>query len=138
MIDRAAPDATDLSLKQFSAEGAFLRQLLFEPGEPQPKVVSASSKSDKIFLLETSPTVQRVRGLTLVATNAPVDSTQKAVSDWKIEFEKDITAHPRFAIVGGKPLVGPDPAETNVVTVKLRANPLEKDAMSDGRNRGGP
>ncbi len=127
VIDRADATAENLALKQFSPDGTFLRQMMFAPGEPEPKVVTASTVSDQVFLLEESATVQRVRGLTLMTTNAATDPAQKAISDWKVEFEKQITAHQRFAIVGGKPIIGPDPAAVEQVTIKLRSNPLEKD-----------
>ena len=80
--------------------------------------------------MEENAALQRVRGLTLVATNAATAPAEKAISDWKVEFDKRIIAHQRFAIVGGRPLVGPDPASFETVTVKLRANPLEKDASA--------
>ncbi|MEP6820851.1 MAG: FlgD immunoglobulin-like domain containing protein [Chthoniobacterales bacterium] len=127
VIDRVDATAGDLALKQFSPDGTFLRQMIFAPGDPAPKVVTASTVSDQVFLLEESAAVQRVRGLTLVTTNAATDPAQKAISDWKVEFEKQITAHQRFAVVGGKPMIGPDPPSVEHVTIKLRSNPLEKD-----------
>ena len=130
VIDRAATDSEVVALKQFSPEGVFLRQMLFPAEDPQPKLVSASTVIDKIFLLEETAALQRVRSLTLVATNPAADPAQKAISDWKVEFEKKITAHQRFAIVGGRPVVGPDPAEVEMVRVKLRANPLEKESSA--------
>lgn len=130
VIDRAETDSDELALKQFSPEGTFLRQMLFPAGEPQPKVISASTTGDRIFLLEENVTRQRVRGLTLVATTAAADPAQKAISDWKVEFEKQITTHQRFAIVGGRPVVGPDPAEVEMVRIKLRSNPLEKESSA--------
>ena len=130
VIDRTAPGSEGLALKQFSADGAFLRQMAIAAGEPAPKIVAASTVADRIFLLEENAALQRVRGLTLVATNAATAPAEKAISDWKVEFDKRIIAHQRFAIVGGRPLVGPDPASFETVTVKLRANPLEKDGSA--------
>ncbi len=127
VIDRAEAGTDDLALKQFAADGTFLRQMLFAAGEPAPKVVTASTVVDKVFLLEESATAQRVRGLSLVTTNAVADPAQKASSDWKVEFEKQIVAHQRFALVGGQPLIGPDPPAVDQVMIRLRPNPLEKD-----------
>ncbi len=130
VIDRAETDVDGLALKQFSPDGTFLRQMLFAVDEPQPRVVAASTTSDRIFLLEENAAQQRLRGLTLVATNVAADPAAKPVSDWKVEFEKHIVAHQRFAIVGGQPVLAPDPAEVSAVTIKLRSNPLEKGASA--------
>ncbi len=130
VIDRANANAEDLALKQFAAEGTFLRQMLFAAGDPAPKIVTASNAADQVFLLEESASGQRVRGLTLVATNPASDPTKKAVSDWKVEFEKQIVAHQGFAIVDGKPALGPASPGVERVTIKLRPNPLERDSSA--------
>ena len=126
VIDRAAADSDELVLKQFSKEGAFLRQMLFPAGEPQPKIISASETADKIFLLEESPTLQRVRGLTLVTTTAASDPSQKSLSDWEVDFENQIVAHKNFGIVNGQPAVAAETAAPEKITIKLQPNPLQK------------
>jgi hypothetical protein len=76
--------------------------MTFAPGEPQPRIVRAATMSDQIYLLEQNAVLQRLRGLTLVATKK--DEAQRPVSDWKVDFEKKIIAHQNFALENGKPV----------------------------------
>ena len=113
-------------VKQFAANGEFLRQLPFLPEQPAAKAIAASMKEDKIFVLEENEKGQRVRALSLAAmTGAAKD---QPTSDWKVDFEKSIIAHKNFSIAGGKPVAAT--TEENIpdkVKVKLLANPLLND-----------
>ncbi|HMJ04982.1 MAG TPA: hypothetical protein VK474_01880, partial [Chthoniobacterales bacterium] len=128
VIDRATADSEELALKEFSKDGAFLRQMLFPADEPQPKIISASTSADRIFLLEESPTLQRVRGLTLIATTPRTDASEKSLSDWQIDFENQIVKHKNFGIVDGQPVAVAEAIPPEKVSIKLQANPLQKGA----------
>ena len=113
-------------VKQFAANGEFLRRLPSSPDQPPAKAIAASMKEDKIYLLEENEKAQRVRALSLVAAKG--DSKESPTSEWKVDFEKSIAAHKNFSIAGGKPVT--TPAEENIpdrVKVKLLANPLLND-----------
>jgi hypothetical protein len=113
-------------VKQLTASGDVLRQLPVSPNEPKPKAVAASASQDRIFLLEENEGGQRVRGLSLAATKS--DDAKKTVSEWKVDFEKSITAHKDFSISDGKPVTTPASEGTSdKVKVKLQANPLLND-----------
>ena len=123
VIDRAATGAPQTEVKQFSADKELLRRLAIAPDDPQPRKIAASSKTDRIFLLEESEAMQRTRGLTLVATKSDAD---QMVSDWKVEFEKKIVPHADFAVESGKPVAtrrGGDVVEK--LKVRLQKNPLQ-------------
>jgi hypothetical protein len=123
VIDRVAPGASATELKQFSASGEFLRRLSTPPAEPQPIAVAASLTDDRIYLLEENAGAQRVRGLSLAART---EGATPSISDWKVDFEKKITAHKNFALMDGKPVAsrpGGDPPPAKV-RVRLQANPL--------------
>jgi hypothetical protein len=124
IIDRTAKGAATTELKQFSSSGEFLRSLTVPASEPQPTAIAASTTEDKIYLLEENATVQRVRGLTLLATKS-----EGGVSDWKVDFEKRIVAHKNFALADGKPVATPPPGANapEKVKIKLQANPLLND-----------
>ena len=102
VIDQVGRDFSETELQEFSAKGEFLRNMTFAPGEPQPRIVRAATMSDQIYLLEQNAALQRLRGLTLVATKK--DEAQRPVSDWKVDFEKKIIAHQNFALENGKPV----------------------------------
>ncbi|HSV62931.1 MAG TPA: hypothetical protein VLH83_06260 [Chthoniobacterales bacterium] len=113
-------------VKQFAANGEFLRRLPILPEQPAAKAIAASTKEDKIFVLDENEKGQRVRALSLAATKGNIKD--QPTSDWKVEFEKSIAAHKNFSIAGGKPVT--TRAEENVpdkVKVKLLANPLLND-----------
>jgi hypothetical protein len=128
VIDHVAENEAGVEVKQFAANGEFLRRLAYRPNDPQPKVVAASKREDKIFVLEESSEVQRVRGLSLLAKKT--EGGQQPISDWKVDFERKIVAHKDFSLVDGKP-VPSSPAGTSApekLKIKLQANPLLGDA----------
>jgi hypothetical protein len=125
VIDRTEKGASTIEVKQFSSNGDFLRRLPISPNEPQPKAIAASLKEDKIYLLEEDNARQRVRGLSLAATKT--EGSDQPVSEWKVDFEKSIVAHPDFSIVDGKVAASPHGTATDTVKIKLQANPLLND-----------
>src|SRR2546421_2519035 len=112
-------------VRQFAANGEFLRQLPFLPEQPAAKAIAASMKEDKIFVLEENEKGQRVRALSLAATTGA--AKDQPTSDWKVEFEKSIVAHKNFSIAGGKPVRQSEENIPDKVKVKLLANPLLND-----------
>ena len=127
LIDHVAENVAAVEVKQFAANGEFLRRLAYQPTDPQPKAIAASKREDKIFVLEETPKLQRVRGLSLLATKTEGD--QQPISDWKVDFEKSIVTHKDFSLLDGKP-VASSPAGANApenVKVKLQPNPLLND-----------
>lgn len=108
---------------------AVLRRLAIPPNDPHPVGIAASTSEERIFLLEQAPGLQRVRSLTLIATKPDVADQEQSISDWKIDFEKKITAHKDFALVDGKPVIAasPAPAQPAKITQNLRPNPLLHD-----------
>jgi hypothetical protein len=127
VIDRVTENEAALEVKQFSAKGEFLRRLAYQPNDPQPKTIAASKREDRIFVLEESTAVQRLRGLSLAVTKT--ERAQQPVSDWKVDFEKRIVAHKDFSLVEGKP-VPSSTAGANApekVKIKLQPNPLVND-----------
>jgi hypothetical protein len=128
LIDHVAENAATVEVKQFAANGEFLRRLAYRPNDPQPKMVAASAREDKIFVLEETSELQRVRGLSLLATKT--EGGEQPISDWKVDFEKRIVAHKDFSLVEGKP-VASSPAGANApekLKIKLQSNPLLGDA----------
>ena len=101
-------------LGQYSAQGERLRSLAPKEGEPVPVAVAASKTADRLYLLEESKDIQRVRGLSWKENTKEGD---KAVSTWSTFFENSI--HLAFAPVG------PDNAPlTTQAEVALVENPL--------------
>ena len=127
VIDQVGRDFSETELQEFSAKGEFLRNMTFAPGEPQPRIVRAATMSDQIYLLEQNAALQRLRGLTLIATKK--DEAQRPVSDWKVDFEKKIIAHQNFALENGKPVaVGSvPPSSPQKIVQQLRPDPLQND-----------
>lgn len=127
VIDHVAENDAALEVKQFAANGEFLRRLPYQPNDPQPKTIAASSREDRIFVLEEGPALQRLRGLSLVVTKT--EAGQQPISEWKVDFEKTIFSHKDFSLVNGKP-VASSPTAANApekLKVKLQPNPLVKD-----------
>jgi hypothetical protein len=113
-------------VKQISSNGDVLRRLPVSSQDPKPKAVAASTTQDRIFLLEENEQGQRVRGLSLVATKT--EGADKAISDWKVDFEKSIVAHKDFSVADGKPVpASAAPSIPDKVKIKLQANPLLND-----------
>ncbi|MGH8162904.1 MAG: hypothetical protein ACREP1_01060, partial [Rhodanobacteraceae bacterium] len=130
-ISHVAKDSPHLEIVQLSMtpQGQFiaLRKLSTAPDDPQPIGIAASPNEERIFLLEQSPALERVRSLTLQTTTASEEG--EAVSDWKVDFEKKIVAHQDFALADGKPIPLPNEQSKTPETTqqKLRANPLDRD-----------
>jgi hypothetical protein len=125
VIDRTEKGAMTIEVKQFSSKGDFLRRLPVSPNDPQPKAIAASLLEDKIYLLEEDNARQRVRGLSLAATKT--EGSEQPVSEWKVDFEKSIVAHPEFSVVAGKVVAGSQGTSPETVKIKLQANPLLND-----------
>ncbi|MDQ3120400.1 MAG: hypothetical protein M3Q89_12680 [Verrucomicrobiota bacterium] len=126
VVEQAAGETT-AEVKQFSSKGEFLRRLNIPPDEPIPRLIRASATDDKIFLLEESPSIQRLRQLTLIETK---NEAGKPVSDWKVGFEKKILAHKDFGIEGAKPVITGGKTPPEKVAIKLGPNPLVNDAKA--------
>ncbi|MFN2474784.1 MAG: hypothetical protein ABR526_00380, partial [Chthoniobacterales bacterium] len=92
---------------------------------PQPRRIAASADGDRIYLLEEDAILQRLRGLKLVSTSPGADHTD---SDWKVEFENKISAHAQFTIRNGKPILSGGEQVPEKLVVKLKPNPLHKNA----------
>jgi hypothetical protein len=126
VIDHPEKSSSELEVKQLSPAHEFLRRLSYQPSDPQPKAIAASLREDKIFVLEENSDLQRVRGLTLVATTTD-GKNQQSVSDWKVDFEKKIVAHQDFSLENGKPIATPGKAAPEKITQALQPNPLKRD-----------
>ncbi|MGH7938491.1 MAG: hypothetical protein ACRD5Z_26415, partial [Bryobacteraceae bacterium] len=131
-INHVAKDSPEVEIVQLSAnpQGQFtaLRKLSITPGDPQPIGIAASPDEDRIFLLEQSPVMERLRSLALQATTA-APANDEAVSDWRVDFEKKIVAHANFALLNGMPVAVPNEQSKAPTTIlqKLRPNPLDRD-----------
>ncbi|MFL6590826.1 MAG: hypothetical protein ACJ8M4_11720 [Chthoniobacterales bacterium] len=125
VIDHVAKDSPELEVKEYASSGELLRRLPPSASGPQPKCLAAAKNADTIYLLEESETGQRVRALTLAATKT--EGATQAVSEWKVELEKSITAHKDFSVVDGKPVAKASQAAPEKVKIKLLANPLLND-----------
>jgi hypothetical protein len=125
VIDRIEANPPQTEVKQLSESGELLRRLKIPPEEPQPRQIGASLSEDRIFLLEENENMQRVRGLTLLATK---NEAAQTVSDWKIDFAKRIVAHREFSIENGKPVAASgSTAPPEKLAIKLQPNPLNAD-----------
>jgi hypothetical protein len=114
-------------VKQLSKSRELLRRMAVEQDEPQPNFIAAAPTEDRIFLVEESPTLNRLRALSLAASKT--EGAGAVISDWRIDFEKKITEHKNFSIVDGKP-VASTPSGTAApekLGVKLAPNPLLAD-----------
>ena len=114
-------------VKQLSKSRELLRRMAIEQNEPQPNFIAVSPTEDRIFLVEESPSMNRLRALSLAASKT--EGAGGAISDWKIDFEKKITEHKNFSIVDGKPVASPPSgaAAPETLKVKLAPNPLLAD-----------
>ena len=111
-------------VKQLSSNGELLRRLPILPDEPRPRAIAASLKEDKIYLLEENAERQRIRALSLATT---ASEGEKAVSEWKVDFEKSIVSHKQFSVVDGKPVASSTAEIPDKVKIQLQANPLLND-----------
>ncbi len=121
VIEQVSPEATEV--KQLSKSGELLRRLSVPAGEPQPRQLAASPDSDSILLLEENSQAQRVRSLVLAGKNI---TDGQATSDWKVQFEKTITAHHDFTMEKGEPVPAGGTPLLEKIAVKLQPNPLAK------------
>lgn len=121
-----APGVAIVQVANFNSAGPALRTLEISPTEPQPVRIAAAPNEDRIYLLEETPGRQRLRSLSLLAAGH-----EAGVSDWKVDFTREIVAHQNFILVEGKPTVPPNEssavAAATPLSQKLRANPLERD-----------
>lgn len=130
-ISHLAKNLPGLVIVQISANdpaAPALRTLEIDPADPQPIGIAASPNEDRIFLLEQAPGRQRVRSLSLLAS-APTAGSDLRVSDWKVDFTKEIVAHKDFTLANDKPVLSPNEIATSPASLrqKLRPNPLERD-----------
>jgi hypothetical protein len=124
-------DALDESgareVKQLSKEHEVLRRLDYVGDDPRPERIEASPVAEKIFLIEQSQILQRLRGLTLVRITS--DAGEGRVSDWKTLFDKKIIEHQNFSLVNDRPVAASaNPAGAlERITQILQPNPLQHD-----------
>jgi hypothetical protein len=128
VIDRA-PGGVEV--KQYSREKELLRHLAVEPGEPEPKQITASLTKETFYLLETKPGQQVVRGLTLEAPAEPAAAAPDGPkhSVWTTFLFKQILAGDSFAAVADRLGHKQFKAEEKI-TVRLLPNPLFQDAAT--------
>jgi hypothetical protein len=116
-------------LTQRVSSGDTLRQLAVMPGEPPPSAVSASTKEDRLYLLEEKPGWQRVRGLSWVDSK---EEGGKMVSTWETFFERNIRA-PDPALDLEDPATAKEPSP--VVEITLVENELSPGKSPKARLR---
>lgn len=124
VIERAQTDAPSAEVRQYSASGELLRRLRIAAEDPRPFAIAASLDAERIYLLEENGAMQRLRRLTLLATN---NGGGESISDWKVDFEKKITAHHDFTVANGEPTAAGGSPPPDKVAIKLKPNPLQKD-----------
>ncbi len=127
VIDRVSKGSAETELEQFSPAKELLRRLSIPANEPQPRAIAASLDAETIFLLEENEAGQRLRGLSLITTKS---DGGRSISDWKVDFEKEILAHKDFTIADGKPVLRSGKTPPEKIAVKLLANPLDKNKTS--------
>jgi hypothetical protein len=131
-ISHVAKGSAEVEIVQLAtaSSGDFtaLRKLSVAAGDPQPIGIAASPNDDRIFLLERSPVLERVRSLTLQRTTAAPEEGE-SISDWKVDFEKRIVAHQNFALANDTPVALPNDQTKAPESTRqnLRPNPLERD-----------
>jgi hypothetical protein len=113
-------------IQQLSPSNDVLRRLAYQATDPQPKVITASDREDRIFVLDENGDLQRVRGLTLLDTKVDAEK-QQSVSDWKVDFEKKIVAHKDFSLENGTPVATGGKPTPDKITLRLQPNPLKRD-----------
>ena len=114
-------------VKQLSKEHEVLRRLDYVGDDPRPDHIEASPVAEKIFLIEQSNILQRLRSLALIRTTS--DAAEGHVSDWKSVFDKKIIAHQSFSLVNDKPVAASaeGAALPPKITQTLQANELQPD-----------
>ena len=113
---------------QIGAAGEPLRTMVIAADQPQPRMVAASSDGTQVFLLESAPGIQRVRGLRLVPGSEEMVGEKKA-STWEEFFVREIrnsssleAALPLLKFPNGSPFV---PQE--IITLNLIANAMDQE-----------
>ena len=105
-------------LSQHSLKGEVLRSLEPKKDDLLPVAVAASTKSERLYLLEKKEGWQRVRGLAWVDTK---EESGKPVSTWQTFFERNIRPpDPATGLEDAATASGPSPT----VEVPLAENPL--------------
>ncbi len=108
----------DQVLSQRSLSGSVLRSLAPNEGDPVPVAVAASTKSERLYLLERKQGWQRVRGLAWVDAR---EENGKPVSTWQTFFERNIRPpDPATGLEDAATASGTSPA----VEIPLADNPL--------------
>ncbi len=137
--------ADTIEVRQYAADGEFLRRLGYTPTDPAPKRIVAARGDEQIVLLEENTRVQRLRALirsdepaAAPTTPPPTDAAAPApepASLWKTVVEKSIWRGENFDAVkdllerpGGKPF-----APEKEFTVKLIDNELLNNEPSTAR-----
>lgn len=121
-----------VEVKEFSLEGEFERRLKTEPDSPAPVRVSVSEDEREIYLLEENAQRQRVRRLVLVGSEPAGEGEEAETSSiWQVAFSRDIVdasdpARLVLETADGVKFKGKDS-----VKVRLRPNPLLKDAIEE-------
>ena len=95
-------------LSQHSLKGEVLRSLEPKKDDPLPVAVAASTKSERLYLLEKAENWQRVRGLAWVDAK---EENGKPVSTWQTFFERNIRPpDPATGLEDAATADGPSPA----------------------------
>jgi hypothetical protein len=126
-IERAADPSQGAEVKQYSAARELLRQMSIPADAPQPRRIAAARDADRIYLLEEDASMQRLRGLTLVATTSGADHLN---SEWNVDFEKKIVPHKDFALADGKPVTSGGEQPPAMARVTLQPNALRKESKT--------
>jgi hypothetical protein len=122
--------AEGVEVKEFSREGEFERRLKPETDSPEPVRISVSEDEREVYLLEKDAQRQRVRRLVLLGRESTEEGGE-ATSLWQVAFSRDIVdvSNPGKLALEDAEGTAFKPAE--LVTVRLRPNPLEKDVAEE-------
>ncbi len=129
VIDQAE---AGVEVRQYSFAGEFMRRLAIKPEDPAPVRIAAALVDDAIALIEEAPGLQRVRMLTLAATEkAPEDGALS--STWKVAFSKTIRTSDELATIQNdlKTESGTPFAAVEKINVRLLPNQLVKNAITN-------
>ncbi len=109
-------------LVQTSPSGEILRRLTQAADEPKPDEVVASSKSERLYVIEMYGAIQRVRGLKWIANK---EENGKQISTWQTFFER--------SIFPSDPALGLEPAEmAHLPSPVMEVTPVDN-PLSPGR-----
>ncbi len=128
LIDQAE---AGVEVRQYSFAGEFMRRLAIAPEDPAPVRIAAALANDAIALIEEVPGIQRVRMLSLAATEAAQEDGAVS-STWKVTFSKTIRANGELAAVqaGLKTAAGEAFAAVEKINVTLLRNQLVRNATT--------